>query len=93
MQEKLDIWKNRLPTEIDFDTDTKFILFKALHFVMILHGLELFDIKKIKEEYDTLDDGIKDDADKIRQHLLQESNQDHRFLSHKEFLNLIRESV
>lgn len=93
LQEKLNIWQNRLPTEIDFDTDTKFILFKALHFVMVLHGLELFDVEKIKEEYETLDDSIKENADAIRKHLLDESNRDYNFLSHKEFLNLIRENV
>jgi len=93
LQDKLDIWQNRLPTEIDFDTDTKFVLFKALHFVMVLHGLDLFDIEKIKDEYDTLDPNIKQDADRVREHLLKESNFDNEFLSHKEFLNLIRESV
>jgi len=93
LQEKLDIWKNRLPTELDFDTDTNFVLFKALHFLMVLHGLEMFDLEKIKQEYETLSDDIKEDANRIRDHLLQESNLEHQFLTHKEFLNLIRESV
>ena len=93
LQEKLDIWKDRLPTEVDFDTDTNFVLFKALHFVMVLHGLELFDLEKIKQEYNTLGDDIKQNADDIRKHLVQESDQHQEFLSHKEFLNLLRENV
>lgn len=93
LQEKLDIWKDRLPTEVDFDTDTNFILFKALHFVMVLHGLELFDLEKIKQEYNTLGDDIKQNANDIREHLIQESDQCQEFLSHKEFLNLLRENV
>ena len=82
-----------MPTEVDFDTDTNFILFKALHFVMVLHGLELFDLEKIKQEYNTLGDDIKQNANDIREHLIQESDQCQEFLSHKEFLNLLRENV
>ena len=92
LSKKLEIWKDRLPVEIDFDLDTKFVLFKALHFVMVLHGLELYDIEKIKQEYNTLGNDIKENADKIRAHLLDESNHIYNFYSHKEFLTLLRNS-
>ena len=91
LQEKLDIWKHRLPIDIDFDTDTKFILFKALHFTMVLHGLELFNVEKIKNEYDTIDEKYKQVADEIKKHLLEESNSKYDFLSHKDFLTVIRD--
>tara|TARA_B110000503_G_scaffold12801_1_gene17436 strand:+ start:23049 stop:24506 length:1458 start_codon:yes stop_codon:yes gene_type:complete len=93
LQEKLDIWKNRLPTEIDFDTDTKFILFKALHFLMVLHGLQMFDIEKIKQEYNSISEDIKQDADRVRSRLIDEANPKYNFITHKEFLKVIRESI
>lgn len=59
---------------------------------MVLHGLELYDIEKIKQEYNTLGNDIKENADKIRAHLLDESNHIYNFYSHKEFLTLLRNS-
>jgi hypothetical protein len=79
-----------MPTEIDFDDDTNFILFKALHFVMVLHGLKLFDIDSIGEEYATLHESFKQKADEVRAHLNNESHEDHAFLTHKEFLTMVR---
>tara|TARA_B110000037_G_scaffold13975_1_gene14705 strand:+ start:1684 stop:3171 length:1488 start_codon:yes stop_codon:yes gene_type:complete len=90
LQTKLDIWRHRMPTHIDFDDDTNFILFKSLHFVMVLHGLKLFDIDSIGEEYATLHESFKQKADEVREHLNNESHEDHTFLTHKEFLTMVR---
>ena len=79
-----------MPTEIDFDQDTNFILFKALHFVMVLHGLKLFNIDAIADEYSTIHESFKEKADEVRTHLQGESNEDHEFLTHKEFLTMVR---
>lgn len=92
LQKKLDIWNSRLPIELDFDDTTNFALFRSLHFVMVLHGLGMLDIDKIKYEYESLDEKIKEKANDLRQHLSQESHSSETFLSHKEFLELIRNS-
>jgi hypothetical protein len=90
LQDKLNIWRDRLPNETDFDTDTNFILFKALHFVMVLHGLELFNTDKIKDEYNTIDNSFKQKADEVKAHLADEASSEFDFLTHKEFLTVVR---
>ena len=90
LQSKLDTWRHRMPTEIDFDDDTNFILFKALHFVMVLHGLKLFDVDSISNEYATLHESFKKKADEVRLHLNNESSEEHEFITHKDFLTMVR---
>jgi phage-related protein len=46
---------------------------------------------KIKNEYDTIDEKYKRGADEIKKHLFEESNSKYDFLSHKEFLTVIRD--
>ena len=46
------MWKNRLPQQED--VRTSWGLFGALNYIQILHGLEWFDISKIRKEYDFL---------------------------------------
>jgi hypothetical protein len=57
---------------------------------MVLHGLKLFDIDSIGEEYATLHESFKQKADEVRAHLNNESHEDHAFLTHKEFLTMVR---
>ena len=46
------MWKNRLPQQED--VRTSWGLFGALNNIQILHGLEWFNISKIRREYDFL---------------------------------------
>jgi len=92
LQQKMDLWKNRLPCEMDFDLDSKYVLFKALHFLMVAHGIEHFNISKIKEEFDSLPNDIKFDANNVWTNLKKEYDPNEDFITHKEFLTLIRES-
>ena len=48
----LEMWKNRLPQQED--VRTSWGLFGALNYIQILHGLEWFNISKIRREYDFL---------------------------------------
>ncbi len=56
LKNKLEIWRNKLPTADDFIESSQFRLFSDPHFILILHGLGLFDADKIKEEYELLTD-------------------------------------
>jgi flavin-dependent dehydrogenase len=47
----LSKWKNTLPSEKDFSKVTDKILFSHFHYILIMHGLGLFDINNIAHEY------------------------------------------
>ncbi len=51
LKEKLKIWKYRLPINEDFSGN--YNLFYESNFTIILHALNLFDIKSIKNEYNS----------------------------------------
>lgn len=90
LQSKLDIWKERLPVAIDFDSDSSYTLFNELHFLMVLHGLKMFDIEKIKEEYDTFPSQLKEFADKVRHELSLEWNEVDNYIGHKDYINIVK---
>lgn len=52
LKNKLELWKTKLPTTQDFCDVSSYRLFSELHHILVLHGLEYFDIEKIKKEYD-----------------------------------------
>ena len=52
LKKQLAMWKNRLPIKEDFDHS--YLLFQALNFTCVLHGIGHFNIKSIKEEYDNI---------------------------------------
>lgn len=51
LKTKFYLWKNKLPSEKDFSKVTNKILFSHFHFILVLHGLNLFNIESIKKEY------------------------------------------
>ena len=90
LQQKLNIWKNKLPTSMDFDKDTKFILFNELHFLMVLHGLKFYDLEKIKEEYESLPTEVREFADKVRHDLSLETNTVDNYIGHKKYIEIVK---
>ena len=48
LQEKLNIWKNRLPIKEDFKQG--YLLFYESNFIVILHALGLINVDSIKKE-------------------------------------------
>jgi tryptophan halogenase len=63
LQNNLAMWTNRLPLVLEFDQ--KYVLFTADNWIVTLHGLGLFDIEKIKKEYEMLPEEIKIGATQI----------------------------
>lgn len=52
LKNKLDVWKTKLPTTQDFCDVSSYRLFSELHHILVLYGLNYFDLEKIKTEYD-----------------------------------------
>jgi tryptophan halogenase len=52
LKKQLAMWKNRLPIKEDFDHS--YLLFQALNFTCVLHGIGHFNIKSIKNEYNSI---------------------------------------
>ena len=52
LKNKLEVWKTKLPTSHDFCDVSPYRLFSELHHVLVLYGLNYFDVEKIREEYE-----------------------------------------
>ena len=57
---------------------------------MVLHGLGMFNIEKIKEEYETFPDQLKEFADKVRYNLSLEWNSVDNYVGHKEYIEIVK---
>lgn len=86
---KLEIWRHKLPINEDFNNLSDYILFRESNFIMVMHGLNLFDRNSIKYEYESHSKSIKAQAERIISDFLY-ANNSLNTISHKEFLNLIR---
>jgi hypothetical protein len=80
-----------MPVEDDFEKISKSILFKELHYIFILQGLQLFDKDSIKKEYETLPQDAKDYVIKVLEDLENaNSSVQEEVITHKEMLTAIR---
>ena len=52
LKKQLAMWKHRLPIKEDFDQT--YLLFQALNFTCVLHGIGHFNSKSIKKEFNTI---------------------------------------
>ena len=92
LMDKLDIWKNKLPIAEDFNNLSDYILFKESNYMMVMHGLNLFNYDKIKKEYKFIPRFVRDNAE----HIIKEQQRIDSVasrLSHKEFIRVVRESL
>lgn len=91
LQSKLDIWRNKLPIKEDFSGSSLYSLFAESNFIVVMHGLGLFNQESIKQEYEMLHPEIKKNADNLIQHekeFLKETQE----ISHKMMISVIRET-
>ena len=51
LRKNINKWKNTLPSEKDFSKVTDKVLFSHFHYILIMHGLKMFDINNIKKEF------------------------------------------
>jgi tryptophan halogenase len=92
LKNNLELWKNKLPIKEDFNSISNYTLFNNSNYILVMHGLNLFNREKIKNEYELIRDKVKIQADVImeRQQLL--NNNTENLLTHKKFLSLIRDN-
>lgn len=91
LQSKLDVWKHKLPTANDFIDSSDYKLFSAYHHTLVLHGLGLFDIDSIRNEYmHTTSPATKQNALGTLDQLV---NMRCQTISHTMFVELIRNTV
>lgn len=90
LQEKLDVWHHKLPTMDDFIESSEYRLFSAYHHTLVLHGLGLFDINSIRNEYFHTSQATKQNAIGTLDQLV---NMRCQTISHTLFVELIRNTV
>lgn len=66
LAEKLSVWKHHIPTIDDFVDTSDYRLFTDFHHILVLHGLNYFDIDSIRKEYQRLlPDDMKQEAENV----------------------------
>lgn len=86
--EKLELWKERLPSENDFYTVSEYRLFTDFHFILVMYGLNLLDVNFVKQEYElnVTEDDIQN-LDNLANEVLHMRCQT---IPHKTMLDIIR---
>jgi tryptophan halogenase len=90
LQSKLDLWKHKLPISEDFSGLSSYVLFRDVNFILVMHGLGLFDINSIKKEYDAITDSIKHHINGV---LFSSENYNRtvKTIPHKEYIRRIHQ--
>jgi tryptophan halogenase len=89
LAEKVEMWRDRLPIEEDFNKISKYALFKDPHHMFIMHGLGLFNTASIKSEFESQNIVKKLEAEAIiRNEILRDDTVP--TFTHKETLQIIR---
>jgi len=65
LKSRLELWRHRLPSAEDFAGDSRYSLFTVDHYLMVMHGLGMFDISSIKKEFDMSPPEVKIEAGNI----------------------------
>jgi len=89
----LDVWKYRVPTNEDLIYNTTYTLFKKENFIQILYGLNKFDTKSLKNEYNSYsEDMIQYNLSLMNDIYSRNYNRSGK-ISHKKYIGIIREQM
>ena len=83
---KLEVFKNRLPIQDDFMGESNYRLFSDRNYIIVMHGLGLLNIEKVKKQYNMLRKEIKHNLKDVEEDL---SNT----VTHKEWIRHYRNEV
>ena len=89
LKNRLELWRNKLPIDEDFNDMSDYILFKGSNHTIVMEGLDMFNRSAIKQEYESNHDYIKNAADEIIRERI-EFEKSIKTLTHKQFLAAIR---
>ena len=92
LKNNLERWNKNLPIFDDFSDITGYRLFNSLNYLQIMAPLGLFDIEKIKEEYNMMNTHIKNKSREILNNIKSEELSTYT-IGHKEFITRIRQKV
>lgn len=89
LNEKLKRWEHKLPMSEDFGGISGYLLFHEINFIQVLNGINFFNKNSIKKEFLSLSNDLQINAGNlINDYYNFEHSQN--FISHKEYLSLIR---
>ena len=86
LEEKLEIYKHKFPT--DFDFDNKRVLFQAANWIIVMHGLGLLDSTVAKAEVEKLPDLMKENIQIHIPGFFEDMNL--KYISHRTAVNNLR---
>ena len=90
LQQHLEMFKNRMPTNSDFGHLSDKVLFISMNYFIVMYALGLVDKKAIKKQFESLPRDVQEYAKKTVTELLTEINQAPK-LSHKTIITMIKE--
>jgi len=94
LENNLKVWKDKLPIEDDFPGSGRQLLFRASHFLLVLHGLKIFNIDSITTEFNSIPINLQKDAENTISYLENGNRIDQPdILTHKEMLTIIRDNT
>jgi len=82
LRDRLELFKTRLPIREDF-CESQYFLFREPHYIVVMHGLGLINVEKIKKHYSMLSNNYK----KL---LNTEYENTDNYVTHKEWLRKVR---
>jgi flavin-dependent dehydrogenase len=88
LKDRLELWKHKMPVSEDMIEESDYTLFKEYHYIIVMHGLGLFDTKSITEEFNMHSDELKEDAIKVVDRLVEMEKTTH-LMKHIDAINLI----
>ena len=92
LKNSLDKWNKNLPIFDDFNDITGYRLFNSTNYLQIMAPLGLFDVEKIKEEYNMIGDYYKEKSKEFLNNIKGEEKATLK-IGHKEFITKIRQKV
>lgn len=85
LKDRLEMFKTRLPIREDF-CKSQYFLFREAHYIVVMHGLGLINLEKIKKQYSMLNNNFKE--------LIQIKYEDtYSYITHKEWLKKVRHEI
>ena len=84
-KDRLELFKTRLPIREDF-SETNYLLFRDPYYIVVMHGLGLIDIEKIKKQYSMLNNNFKE-------LIMIKYDDTYSYITHKEWLKKVRHEV